>query len=449
MRIKAVVSNTLFIAFSLILVLGLIAILSAQTRPGGQSAAAPQQQPTLQILTPPPRPTFNPTEIAEENMPAVAPVVTPVPPEMAIGAGVSNLRPFVAQEHRLFLGWSPDGTLSLVRKKIQNHDYVVHQYKQGFGSHATLGDLWVVDANGKDVMKISDAVGTWAWSPDSKALLYTEPVDPKGGSDGYLLVVHLDSGEVSRIAQTDDFRTSDENLSGIQWLPTGHIFFSRGGSLYRINPDGIDLSVVTPLHIVSTHEEDEQGNPIPGTAYSVCSDESKIAYTLVSKDNPMIPDLWIANLDGSEAVRVIDSTPDFEWNPDCTQLALSHGHTYPGTRYDMNIMVVDRTGKNLKDIVPVSQPDEINDHPRWASTGDWIIYSKRVPVYDPNGRLEIQLWKVDPNGGKAAQLMQHAGWISYLSPDGRWLAFNAQIGSVIDGTPDTMNAFIVQVDLSK
>lgn len=372
--------------------------------------------------------------------------MTPIPPEIEAKAGVTNLRPFVAQEHRLFLGWSPDGTLALVRKKIQNYDYVVHQYTQGFGAHATLGDLWVVDANGKDRMKISDAVGVWAWSPDSKAVLFTEPIDPKGDSDAYLLMAYLDSGQIQRIAQTDEFVTGSPN---IQWLPTGHIFFRRGDSLYRINPDGTGESVATSLHFVSVFAEDKQGNPVPGTGFSMCPDESKIAYTLASKDDPFTSDLWIANLDGSDAVRIIDFTPEFEWKPDCTQLVLSHERKYQGTGYDSNIMIVDRDGKNLKEVVSVSEPDEANFSPRWAGTGDWIIYLKRVPHFDPNGRLEIQIWKVDPNSGKTSRLVQHAGWAPYLSPDGHWLAFNAQIAATIDNTPDTLNAFIVQVDLSK
>ena len=297
MQIKKAIGNVTFVVILFALATGLITILSSRATPGSLSASAPTPWPTLRIITPPPSPTFNPTEIAEEHMPAVAPIVTPVVPEVVGSVGVNaNLRPFVVQEHRLFLGWSPNSSLALVRKKFQNYDYVVHQYSQGFGSHAMLGDLWVADVNGKDLMKVSDAVGSWTWSPDSKALLYTESVDPKGGSDGYLLVIHLDSGQVQRIAQTDDFGTSEGDLSGIQWLPTGHIFFKRGGALYRINPDGTGLAVASPLHIVSTHEEDQQGNPIPGTAFNVCPDESKIAYTLTGKANPLIPDLWIANL---------------------------------------------------------------------------------------------------------------------------------------------------------
>jgi hypothetical protein len=79
-------------------------------RPASQSASAPVVQPTLRFITPPPSPTLNPTEVAEENMSAIAPIVTPIPLEMAIDAGVSNLRPFVALAFNAQIGPVMDGT---------------------------------------------------------------------------------------------------------------------------------------------------------------------------------------------------------------------------------------------------------------------------------------------------------------------------------------------------
>jgi len=450
MSIKRTANNALLAALLLVFVAGLVFIFRSQVGTNSRTAAKDSQEATLlPALTPPPSPTLNPTEIAEQNRTPVPFIVTPIPPEISsevkASGAVFNLRTFADQDPFLFAGWSPDGSLALVRRKIQVDDYLVNQYAAGFGTHATLTDLWVIDTEGNYRMKLSDAAVAWAWSPDSKSVLFTEPVNPKGGVDVYLMIASLDSGQIDSIA-TADF-IAGEDLSNLQWLPTGHIFFSRGDSVYRINPDGTSLSAATPLQLLPHYTEDEQGSPVPGSAFKVCPDESKIAYTLLSEKGSNT--LWIANLDGSDAAQVAELPPSFEWKPDCSQLVFASIHKYPGTRYESNIMIVDRDGKNPKEVVPVSEPDEVNDFPRWIDNTNWIIYSKRVPGFDPNGRLEIQFWKVDPISNKATPLVQHAGWIPYLSTDGRWLAFNAQVTSNYDLTPNTMNAFVAQIDPAK
>lgn len=434
MQVKRAISNVALIAIFLILLVSLIAIFNSQAGTNPQTASRGLQQSTpLPIITPPPSPTFNPTEIAEENLPAITPVVTPVQPEIEASSGGSNLRPLVTGEQVIFLGWSPDSSLALIQKKSQ--DYTLVQFEGGAGIHGTIGDLWVVDANGKTLTKVSDIAQAWAWSPDSQSVLFTEPTNLKGGLEGNLLAIDLKSEEIRSIAKI-------ELVPGfnIQWLSTDRIFISQGSSLYRANLEGKGLSLVSESLLLTPLSAGTSG----ASTFRICPDESKVAYTVPSENGN---ELWIANINGLDAIKAADWVSYFEWKPDCTELVFSSIHKYQGTGYDSNIMIVGRDGKNLREIVPASQPDETNDFPRWTSSGDWIIYSKRVPLFDPNGRLEFQIWKVDPKGEKNSILVKHAGVYPELSADGHLLAFNAQTASVMDGTPNTMNAFVVEIDL--
>jgi hypothetical protein len=430
MRIRTVVNNVLFGSLFLVLVISLVAVLNFRSQSTSQSPFVLQAQPTLSIITPPPKPTFNPTEIAEENIPVPTPALVVIPPEIKAKAGVTTLHPLAAQGQASFLEWSPDSSLALVRKKAQDYTFV--QFANGAGIHGDVGDLWVVDVNGNARMKVSDTAYAWLWSPDSGSILFTEPVDPKHGLEGNLFLADFKSGQTRFLAKVDLAPELD-----MQWLPTGHIFLSQGSSLYRINPDGTDFSVATPLQLAPLYVEGATG----GSAFRICPDESKIAYNFPTEKGN---ELWIADLNGSNAVRIVDWVVTFEWKLDCSQLVFSAIHKYAGTGYDSSIMTVRRDGTDLEEIVPASRLDEVNSFPQWASSGDWIVYVRQVPNYSA-GWQEFQIWKIAPMSRETTLLVEHAGQIPYLSTDGRWLAFNTYVAR----RPDMLNAFIAEIDLGK
>jgi Tol biopolymer transport system component len=354
-------------------------------------------------------------------------------PEAKADAGVANLHLLSDKASVMFMGWSPDGSLALVGKIVRDH--LINNVVS-----LSLSELWIVDANGEIRMKVSDAAGVGTWSPDGQQVLFTEPVDSKGGGDANLLVADVISGQIQPIATGD---LASGLIPNIEWLPTGHIFFGHGTSLYRVDPDGTNLSSANSLQFTPLVDKEESQDRFRGGHISVCPDESKIAYTLPQKDAPWISELWIANGDGTNAVRVIDSVPDFAWKPDCTQLAFTHIRKYEGSGYESSIMLVDRDGQNMKEIVPASQSDETNQFPQWTSSGQWIVYTKRVPYFDSHGWwLEYQIWKVDPNTRKGTLLIEHGGPKPYLSTDDQRLAFNAQV------EPDVLNAYVAEIDLN-
>lgn len=433
MQIKRAASNVL----SIVLFLTLVIVLASLFFKAQSGASSPVVLSGLQQPTPtpfpfnplPPTPTPNPTEIAEENLPVPTLPLTVISPEAHVDVGVTDLRP-LAQQESMFLGWSPDSSLALVRRKSQN--YTLVQFANGAGVQGTIGDLWVVDINGNDVMKVSDIAYAWLWSPDSKSVLFSEPANPQGGSEGNLIVADLSSGQARSIAKIELVPWLN-----MQWLPTDRIYLSQGSSLYRISPEGADFSAATPLQLAPLYVEGATG----GSTFRICADESKIAYNIPTQEGN---ELWIANLDGSDATRVIDWVSYFEWKPDCSQLVFSSIHKYAGTGFDSSIMTVGRDGKNPQEVVAVSQRDEVNSFPQWASSGDWIVYVRQVPDYSM-GWQEYQIWKVTPDGSRATLLVEHAGPIPYISADGRWLAFNTYVAR----RPDILSAFVAQIDLSK
>lgn len=376
LQIKRAASNILSIALFLILLAVLIFLIKAQLGANSRVVLSGLQQPTptpFPFNPPPPTPTPNPTEIAEENLPVPTLPFTVISPEVQVEAGVTNLRP-LAQQESVFLGWSPD----------------------------------------------------------SQSVLFSEPANPQGGAEGNLIVADLSSGQTRPLAKIELVPWLN-----MQWLPTGHIYVSQGPSLYRINPDGTDFSVATPLQLAPLYIEGATG----GSAFRRCSDESKITYNIPTQEGN---ELWIANLDGSDAIQVADWVSYFEWEPDCSGLVFSSIHKHPGTGFDSSVMTVGRDGKNPQEVVAVSQRDEVNSFPQWASSGDWIVYVRQVPDYSMGWR-EYQIWKVAPDGSKASLLVKHAGQIPYVSANDRWLAFNTYVAR----RPDRLNAFVAQIDLSK
>lgn len=424
MSLKTTTGNLVLIVVALVMLVGLIALFSSQTTNVQTAAPASPESTSMPIITPPPSPTFNATEIAEENMPVPTLPLTVIPPEAREDAGVTNLHPLLSQDQATLLSWSPNSSVALIRKNIQ--DYSLTSFIQG-----TIGDLWIVDVNGNELMKVSETAFSWLWSPDGNSVLFSEPLDLDGGLEGNLRIADLNSGQSQIIAQIELVPPFN-----MQWLQAGHILLSQGASLYRINSDGTDFSMVTPLQLVPLYAEGTTG----GSAFRICSDESKIAYTLPGEDSN---ELWIANFDGTNAVRVSDWVTDFEWKPDCAQLVFSHIRKYQGTGYESSIMVVDRDGENPQEIVPASQSDEVNSFPQWVSPGNWIVYVRRVPNYSI-GWLEYEIWKIAPDGSQATLLVKHAGQIPYLSNDGHWLAFN----TYVTRRPDTLNAFVAALILT-
>jgi DNA-binding SARP family transcriptional activator/tRNA A-37 threonylcarbamoyl transferase component Bud32 len=206
--------------------------------------------------------------------------------------------------------WSPDGTRIV------------------FAGASTEGyDLYVMNADGTDVERITDAPGDEvapAWSPDGERILYRFD----------------DGGET-------EFRTG----------------------LATVRPDGSD--VVELLGRDNGDGLDEETPDLPTWS----PDGSRIGFTMFTADGP-VP--YVMDEDGTEPARLRDEGVVLGWTPDGRRILLSADQRFVSVRPD---------GSGER--VFVEEPPELGRVViDWSPDGEWIAVSSPAGV-EPSGRLYL------------------------------------------------------------
>lgn len=235
-------------------------------------------------------------------------------------------------------------------------------------------DLWVVDANGGPEVRVTDdpvnldysglSISGSAWNPGRTHVVFqSAPVSSFTDYDIYVLALnksemfhlHEDGTQVqpqwspdgSRILFGDfgpgrfaDIFVADPQLTEVTnitqsavwenaatWSPDGSRILAvadpasgpPSGALVVFNADGsgrVDLSEIIGGHDAGVNDQDPRWSP----------DGSKIAFLRYREEN-LEGDIWVADADGSNAVRLTDTPNDrkFEllWSPDGSTLYYS------------------------------------------------------------------------------------------------------------------------------
>jgi Tol biopolymer transport system component len=148
-------------------------------------------------------------------------------------------------------------------------------------------------------------------------------------------------------------------------------------------------------------------------------------------------DIWTANPDGSNRVRVttdprIDGFPAF--SRDGTRIAIKRmpmENSRPDWQDWGDIVVADADGGNPIVLdADVKSPSPIS----WSADGRWVVYSRTVDGFD-----QVFIAATDGSSVRQVTTDQRTNWAPILSPDGRTIAF-------MKGWQAPIGIYIIQID---
>ncbi|RLB33280.1 MAG: hypothetical protein DRH12_18570 [Deltaproteobacteria bacterium] len=331
-------------------------------------------------ITPTPFTLPTPTPIGGLTTPTPAlgpPPPTMVPPKAfrAEDLEVADVR-FVDFDARFeFVGWSPDGTHILI-ELADPAQSKWHWRKPGSGLF--LHDLWTMKADGTERRKVADWVGCETWSPDGKYIAYSVPAKDEGIEGGIY---------VADVETLKSWKVADSDFTGVldmYWLPSGELTFLKGGHIFAVQSDGTETRQLNDIYITPITTE----QPVPGI-YELSPDGRKIAWV----PGESAKELWIANLDGSQATMVTDNCyraagpQGIAWSPNSRYLAFTLFGRYEPISGDL--WVVNADGSDPHPIVVAEREWDELIAPTWSPDSQAIAFVRGQ---------ESSLWIVNRDG---------------------------------------------------
>jgi Tol biopolymer transport system component len=243
--------------------------------------------------------------------------------------------------------WSPDGRrIAFTYSGLVDGDF--------------FEDLWVMQADGSNQIKLAANGGTPSWSPDGRRIAY------EGG--GQIRIVTADGLSDVRVTN-QPFRAFDPAWSPdgtqIAFVTTIEVLPDRPAPkhIFLIRPDGtgsVDLS--------QTRGDDESPTWSP--------DGSKIAFEIAEEGN-LGSEVAVMNRDGSGRVNLtnrpgFDLSPD--WSPEGSKIVFHRSDNFDGEIYVMN---ADGSGP----INVSNRPETDESTPDWGGQGQSTIASRQSVSY--------------------------------------------------------------------
>jgi Tol biopolymer transport system component len=247
--------------------------------------------------------------------------------------------------------WSPDGT-KIIYCSVSEFPAV--------------SAIWTMNADGTDKVKIFDSVlylyGP-VLSPDGSKIAVSFSFDE---SSTGIFVMNADGTNVQNL------ELSCVHCFGHDWSPNGNkILFTADSALSVVNADGTDQI------FLNDHGANATWSP----------DGSKIAFQ--SDHRAGIAEIYVMNADGSNPVRITDSTNDWypEWSPDGTKLAFHSDRAKPGLITDLYVMNADGSSQ----VRMTRNAPFASFRPRWK---DMAFSSSKVPFdFDADGRSDVSVFR--------------------------------------------------------
>ena len=291
--------------------------------------------------------------------------------------------------------WSPDGT----------HIAYTYRTDGDFESYRFLFHLWVTDADGTNPTKLAESPwSSGGWSPDGTRIAYTYRTGDDFESYRYQLwVADADGTNPTRI--TDSVTPTRVTFAGTSfgwgWSPDGtrllyKVATGDGPQLWAADADGAD-----PLKLADD-----------SAWWRWSPDSTHILYTTTTDDYE--DQSWVADPHGANPTKLTDNAEETwgagwgYWSPDGTRLAYK-----VGTDDGIQLWAADADGAN-----PTKVTDDIasSSAPAWSPDSTHILYTTTTDDY------EDQSWVADADGADPLKLADESGRWEW-SPDGTRLAY--------------------------
>jgi serine/threonine-protein kinase len=275
--------------------------------------------------------------------------------------------------------------------------------------------------------------------PGGRAVVFTAGPPAEGPwHDADIVVQSLDTGER---------RTLIRGAAQARYVATGHIAYSRAGTLYAVPFDAASLQVTGPAVALL---DDVLESPVHGSAQFDVSDNGTLAYVTGGLETTEV--VWVSPRGEAKALmpqeRRVFEQPRL--SPDGRQLALTVGGGDDATFvYDLTHGRLSRVTSGANHLAPtwtadgegittrLSTSEELVTSGVNRSGSDDVLYrgagvSVAPASWSPDGRVlvfmrENDIWALTMPERRAEPIVQSQfiEWAPAISPDGRWLAYSS------------------------
>jgi len=288
-------------------------------------------------------------------------------------------------------------------------------------------EIWLMDASGQNRRRLTDpppsesrAAGSAspAWGPDGKHIAFVgsgkKPIEDQSTHELY--VMNADGSDVRQLTDNDKL---DADPS---WSPDGGeiVFVQAEGwgteevqmSLRVIDADGSNERILRKETKPGPEGPVFLGSPVWSP------DGRRIAFTRsIFTEAGGVPDLYVANSDGSQPRLLAKWAAQPAWSPDGRALAFTSsadrfGQTcFHGCSPSGEIHVADPDGTNTKRLTESKADDQ---SPAWSPDGQTIVFSSDRS--NPEGH-DLELYLLPADGGQPRRITRNDVWDLY--PDWR------------------------------
>ena len=277
-----------------------------------------------------------------------------------------------------------------------------------YAPDATTG-LFKISGGGGDSQEISklDAAKkerTHRWPqvlPDGKAVLFTVGTldSPDSYENSNIEAVSLSTGERHILLQ---------GASMARYVPTGHLIFARGASLYAVR---FDLDKLSAHGAAESIVQGIAGDATTGAAQFAVSDDGTLAYVPGDLSANQRRLFWV---DRTGKVQPIDLPPaqsqynDVSLSPDGSRVALITGSSGSGDVwvYDFGRATSTRLTFNGLNATPV-----------WSSDGKTIFYSQ-IDAANNNRTTVMRKLADGSREAEAVTSLENSVYLKAITPDG-------------------------------